>query len=129
MQVQRLSWLLIAVVDTSPAPSYTLSGSKLVSITPACTMLFTVDASMLPTNFARPFEMKFIRVTDELKENWLNMFEVVFAFIEERIERGILVHCRKCVVPNSAVAIGYLMWKWRIAFEEALRRVQARRFI
>lgn len=56
------------------------------------------------------------------------VFKPAFEFIDKsRRETNVLVHCAAGISRCSVILIAYMMQKYRMPFEECLRKVQAKR--
>ncbi|KAL5966589.1 Dual specificity protein phosphatase 12 [Taenia solium] len=85
--------------------------------------ILTVGLEPLPFPSFQPFKRLYIRASDEPYENLLKSFEKAITFIEENIKGGVLVHCLAGVSRSATIVIAYLMWRFRMSFDDAYKKL------
>ncbi|VDM35371.1 unnamed protein product [Hydatigera taeniaeformis] len=85
--------------------------------------ILTVELQPLPLPTFFAFKRLYIPANDTPYENLMKSFEKAITFIEENIRGGVLVHCLAGVSRSATIVIAYLMWKFRMTFDEAYEKV------
>lgn len=103
--------------------------------------ILTIHDRPLPKDPFIHFHQKFISGVDSVFRNLLSYFREAFPFIEDHIRNGVLVHwwdLRVIIIASfsergnslsATIVLGYLMWKLRIPYEDALEKVMCRRIV
>lgn len=92
------------------------------------THILTVDIFPLKLNWDNNCELMFVKADDIPEEDLLTHFEETCKFIEEgRNAGGCLVHCYFGVSRSATLVIAYIMRKYSLNFEQALRKVKEKR--
>lgn len=86
--------------------------------------------SAVDLSFKYPTEFQQIKfaLDDSESQKITNCFQDAYQFIEEqRKKTNVLVHCAAGISRSSAMLISYLMKKYNLTFDEALKIVKAKR--
>ncbi|KAI4466347.1 dual specificity protein phosphatase 12 family member [Holotrichia oblita] len=97
------------------------------------THILTIDTSPLPnyiTTKLKQLNTKFIRLSDYPKEDLLSHLDSCISFINDGVYKGkVLVHCFCGISRSASVIIAYMMRKYSLSYDEALRTVKSKRGI
>ncbi|KAM3183759.1 hypothetical protein ACTXT7_009720 [Hymenolepis weldensis] len=91
--------------------------------------ILTIQDRPLPKDPFTHFRQMFISGVDVPFRNLLKDFKNAFLFIEDHIRNGVLVHCQNGNSLSATIVLGYLMWKLRIPYEDALEKIVCRRIV
>jgi hypothetical protein len=75
--------------------------------------------------YPQDFEYKTIKIKDTKEENIFDHFYDCFDFIDKH--EKIFIHCQFGVSRSASIVIGYIMWKDKKTFKEALEFVKKKR--
>lgn len=88
------------------------------------THVLQVADGMQPSHLDH-FKYKTIHAQDIPSEDLVSHFSQCFPFMDEAVSQGggVLVHCVAGVSRSATVIIGYMMWKHKIGYDEAFKRI------
>jgi len=90
------------------------------------THILTV-ASDLEPEFPKRYHYKIVKLDDSNEDDLSKHFDTCFRFIDKAIKRGaILVHCHAGFSRSPSIAIGYLMSREHMSFEDAFAHVKSK---
>ena len=80
-----------------------------------------VNCTDAPNAFPGHFEYLQLKLHDELKQEIVPVFETVFNFINETVQRGgkVFIHSERGQSRCAALAIAYIMHSQQLSFYEA----------
>jgi dual specificity phosphatase 12 len=87
--------------------------------------ILTIGKELRPHSESSPFKLMHIKLDDHPNEKISKYFYPAHEFIEQA---PTVVHCFAGISRSATLVIAHLMIKYKITFEEALKRVRAARW-
>lgn len=84
-----------------------------------------------PNFYEDTFNYKTLKLNDSPKEDVLQLFKEVVAYINEAVAKGgrVFIHCQRGVSRGPTIALSYLMWQRNLSYEEAYPLLKSARSV
>jgi len=83
-------------------------------------------ALAMPLVFPKEIIYKHLPIIDDPEENILPYLIEAIKFLKD-CDQNVLVHCQAGVSRSASIVIGFIMWKFRLSFEDAYLFVKQKR--
>jgi serine/threonine/tyrosine-interacting protein len=89
-----------------------------------------LESPWIRANFPENFQYLTLDIADTITENIIRHFPAVRNFIDDCLNRGgkVLIHGIAGISRSAALVVAYLMEKYNLPFDDALKTVQKKRF-
>jgi len=95
------------------------------------THIVNCSGTTSPNFYEDTFKYMTLKLNDSPKEDVLQLFKQVVAYITEAVENGghVFIHCQRGVSRGPTIALSYLMWQRGLSYEEAYPLMKSARSV
>jgi protein-tyrosine phosphatase len=95
------------------------------------THIVNCSGATSPNFYEDTFSYMTLKLNDSPKEDVLQLFKQVVAYITKAVESGgrVFIHCQRGVSRGPTIALSYLMWQRHLSYEEAYPLMKSARSV